>query len=112
MKVVAIVQARIGSIRLPNKVMKPIGSTPMIEVLLKRLNKSTMLDQIILATSTDNKNKILINHVESLGYTCLEGSEHDVLDRFVQAVEKSKADAVVRITGDCPLVDPELVAWS
>jgi glutamate-1-semialdehyde 2,1-aminomutase len=109
MKVVAIVQARMGSIRLPNKVMKTIGTIPMIEILLKRLNNSKLLDQIILATSTDIINKPLIGHVESLGFICEQGSEVDVLERYVQAAEQSKADVIVRITGDCPLIDPVLV---
>ena len=109
MKIVAIVQARTGSIRLPNKVMKLIKGMPMIEILLKRLNKSKKLDHIVLATSNDVRNKNLINHVKSLGFTCTQGSEHDVLERYLQAAEQSKADVVVRITGDCPLVDPVLV---
>mgnify|MGYP001246530486 FL=1 len=109
MRIVAIVQARMGSIRLPDKVMKPIGIIPMIEILLKRLNNSKLLNQIILATSTDTRNKPLVEHVESLGFTCQQGSDLDVLERYVQAAEKSKADVIVRITGDCPLVDPVLV---
>jgi glutamate-1-semialdehyde 2,1-aminomutase len=109
MKVVAIVQARRGSIRLPNKVMKLIIGIPMIEILLKRLSKSKLVDQIILATSSDLKNKILVNHVEQMGFYCTQGSELDVLDRYVKAAEQYKADIIVRITGDCPLVDPVLV---
>ena len=109
MKIVAIVQARTGSIRLPNKVMKLINGIPMIEILLKRLNNSKELNQIILATSKDVTNKNLIDHVQNLGFTCVQGSELDVLDRYLQAAKKSKADAIVRITGDCPMVDPVLV---
>ena len=109
MKIVAIVQARVGSIRFPNKVMKTIGSVPMIELLLKRLNNSKLIDQIILATSVDEKNTSLVEHVESLGFTCEKGSELDVLERYVIVAEQSKADVIVRITGDCPLVDPVLV---
>jgi len=108
-KVVAIVQARMGSTRLPNKVMKSIGGTPMIELLLARLSKATTLDQIVLATSTDTRNARLIDHVKALGYECVEGSEDDVLERYVKAIDVSKAHVVIRITGDCPLVDPELV---
>ena len=109
MKIVAIVQARMGSIRFPKKVMRPIGTIPMIEIILKRLNNSKLLDQIILATSADEINKPLSEHVESLGFNCVKGSEADVLERYVQAAEKSNADVIVRITGDCPLVDPVLV---
>jgi glutamate-1-semialdehyde 2,1-aminomutase len=109
MKVVAIVQARMGSTRLPNKVMKPIGGVPMIELLLARLAKSKQIDQIVLATSTDERNTPLVAHVQKLGYTCVRGSESDVLERYLVAARQAQADAVVRITGDCPLIDPALV---
>ncbi len=109
MKVVALVQARMGSTRLPNKVMKPINGVPMIELLLSRLSKSRRIDEIVLATSVDKRNEPLVEHVRSLGYACEQGSENDVLDRYVQVATKHDADVVVRITGDCPLVDPELV---
>jgi len=108
-KVVALVQARMGSTRLPNKVMKPINGVPMIELLLSRLSKSRRIDEIVLATSVDKRNEPLVEHVRSLGYACEQGSENDVLDRYVQVATKHDADVVVRITGDCPLVDPELV---
>lgn len=109
MKVVAIVQARMGSTRLPNKVMKPIGGIPMIELLLARLAHAEHLDEIVLATSQEPRNKSLIDHVRSLGYRCVQGSEDDVMARYMLASEESAADVIVRITGDCPLVDPALV---
>jgi glutamate-1-semialdehyde 2,1-aminomutase len=98
-----------GSTRLPNKVMKPIGDTPMIELLLNRLARAKEVDQIIVATSIDEHNLPLVDHVRKLGYTCEQGSENDVLERYLQTAEKHAADVVVRITGDCPLVDPDLV---
>ena len=109
MKVVAIVQARMGSTRLPTKVMKPIAGIPMIELLLARLAKSKQIDQIVLATSTDERNTPLVEHVQKLGYPCVRGSESDVLDRYLVAAWQTQADVVVRITGDCPLIDPILV---
>lgn len=109
MKIVALVQARMGSTRLPNKVMKPVGGIPMIELLLSRLARAKEIDQIVVATSVDPRNQPLVEHVRKLGYACEQGSENDVLDRFVQAAKSNLADVVVRITGDCPLVDPELV---
>lgn len=109
MKVVAIVQARMGSTRLPNKVMKPIGGTPMIEVLLSRLSKAGEIDEIVVATSTDARNLPLVEHVRALGYACEQGSENDVLERYLICAQRHDADVVVRITGDCPLVDPALV---
>ena len=109
MKVVALVQARMGSTRLPNKVMKPIGGIPMIELLLSRLSQAKEVDQVVVATSVDVRNQPLVEHVRKLGYACEQGSEPDVLDRYVQAGRAHQADIVVRITGDCPLVDPLLV---
>ena len=109
MKIVAIVQARIGSIRLPGKVMMKIGQTPMIELLLGRLSNSRHIDQIVLATSDNKNNTSLVNHVESLGYEVFIGSEEDVLDRYYHAARLFKADTIVRVTGDCPLIDCHLV---
>lgn len=109
MKVIALVQARMGSTRLPNKVMKPIGGVPMIEILLSRLKRSKELSQIVVATSIDPRNQVLVDHVRSLGLACEQGSENDVLDRYVQAGRAHDADVIVRITGDCPLIDPVLV---
>lgn len=109
MKVVAIVQARMGSTRLPNKVMKLINGVPMIELLLARLSKAKEVDEIVVATSEDSKNDPLMAHVSGLGYLCVQGSEDDVLARYALAAKVSKADVAIRITGDCPLVDPVLV---
>jgi len=109
MKVVAIVQARMGSTRLPNKVMKSIGGVPMIEVLLARLARAKEVNDIMVATSVDQRNQPLADHVNSLGYQCYRGSENDVLDRYFQAAKSVNADIIVRITGDCPMVDPALV---
>ncbi len=109
MKIVAIVQARMGSTRLPNKVMKPINGIPMIELLLNRLSRSKELNQIIVATSIDERNIPLVKHVMSCGYYCEQGDETNVLERYINAAKKHQTDIIVRITGDCPLVDPELV---
>lgn len=109
MKTIAIVQARMGSTRFPNKVMRTIAGVPMIELLLRRLSKARRIDQIILATSTDPRNQPLIDHVRKLGYEVFQGSENDVLDRYYQAAKPHQPDTVVRITGDCPLIDPDLV---
>jgi len=110
MKIVAIVQARMGSTRLPNKVMQPVRTgMPIIEVLLSRLSKSTEIDKIVLATSNQSVNQPLVDHVEKLGYSVFQGSENDVLDRYYQAAKSVQATEIVRITGDCPLIDPNLV---
>lgn len=109
MRVVAIVQARMGSTRLPNKVLKPIGNRSMIQVLLERLSKAVELHQIIVATGIGGINQPLVKHVCELGYECIQGSESDVLARYIMAAESCDADIIVRITADCPLIDPDVV---
>ena len=109
LNIVAIVQARMDSARFPNKVMKLIQGKPMIELLLHRLSMSKLLSKIVIATSISPSNLDLISHVRNLGYCCEVGSEHDVLNRYFEAAVKHKADVVVRITGDCPIIDPTLV---
>ena len=109
MRAKAFVQARMGSVRLPGKVLKPILGKPMIEFLLKRLSLSTELSDIIVIISDQPEDDILYKTILSLGYKCFRGSEHNVLNRYYEAAKKSNADIVVRITGDCPLIDPEIV---
>ena len=109
MKTVAIVQARMSSSRFPGKVMKLINDLPMIEILLNRLRKSKLIDQIILATTDNAQDRPLADYVRQLGFAVYEGSEGDVLDRYYQAGKLALADTVVRITGDCPLIDYKLV---
>jgi len=109
MKIVAIIQARMGSARLPGKVLKKIVGIPAIEILLARLSCSKLIHEICLATSHNVENDQLCNVIEKIGYRVIRGSETDVLQRFWDASEATSADIVVRITGDCPVVDPKLV---
>ena len=109
MKTVAIVQARMGSTRFPNKVMKPIFGTPMIGILLERLSRASNIDQIVLATTDDIDCDALVEYVSELGYETYRGNVSDVLDRFYQAAKPLNTDTIVRITGDCPLIDPDIV---
>ena len=109
MNTVAIVQARMGSTRLPKKVMKEINSVPMIGLLLNRLSKSKRISEIVLATSKEDSNKPLIDYVNSTGIPVECGSEDNVLERFYKVAKKYEAEIIVRITGDCPLVDPKIV---
>ena len=109
MKIVAIVQARMGSTRLPGKVLKKIVGIPAIEILLARLSRSELINEICLATSLNIENDPLCSAIEKIGYRVIRGSEIDVLQRFWEAAAATSADIVVRITGDCPVVDPKLV---
>ena len=109
MKIVAIVQARMGSTRLPGKVLKKIVGISAIEILLTRLSRSKLLNEICVATSHNIENDQLCDAIEHLGYRVIRGSETNVLQRYWDAAEATSADVIVRITGDCPVVDPKLV---
>ena len=103
---IAIVQARMGSTRLPGKVMKKVSGRPLIGHLLENLSYSREIDKIVLATTINKKDNILSDYARSLGYSVFRGSEKDVLARYYNAALKYKVKNVVRITGDCPLIDP------
>ena len=109
MKVIAVTQARTGSTRLPNKVLLRINGKTLLETHIDRIKKSNEIDDIVIAT-TDKKSD---DSIESLSkeykVNCYRGSENDVLDRFYQAVRKKKPDFIVRLTSDCPLIDPILI---
>jgi glutamate-1-semialdehyde 2,1-aminomutase len=109
MKTIAIIQARMGSTRLPNKVMRPIDGVPMIGLLLERLRGSRHIDEIVVATSANPLNDPLDEYVTRLGFKVYRGSEDDVLDRYYQVARQLDAEVVLRITGDCPLIDAALV---
>ncbi|MBT6349044.1 MAG: aminotransferase class III-fold pyridoxal phosphate-dependent enzyme [Proteobacteria bacterium] len=109
LKTVAIVQARMASTRLPGKVMLPICGQPMLGLLLQRLAKAKRLDQIVVATSTTPENQPIVDLARKQGYSVFQGSETDVLGRYLGAALDAKADVVVRITADCPLIDPDIV---
>jgi glutamate-1-semialdehyde 2,1-aminomutase len=89
--------------------MREVDGIPLIELLLARLSHSSEIDQIVLATSIDSRNIPLVDHVTSLGYQSFQGSENDVLERFYFAAQQFSGDIIIRITGDCPLIDPQLV---
>lgn len=109
MKTVAIVQARMGSTRLPGKVMLDLGGRPMIDLLLGRLARAELVDEIVAATTMDRSDDVLADHVRGLGHAVYRGSASDVLDRYYQAAKAASADVVIRVTGDCPLIDPSVI---
>ncbi len=107
--ILAIVQARMSSTRLPGKVLKMVNGKPLMEILLHRLSQSKKIDKIILATSEKPENDLLVEIVEKLGFEVFRGSEYDVLDRYYHSAKPLEPSTVVRITGDCPIIDPKLV---
>ena len=109
MKIIAIVQARLGSKRFPKKIIQKIGNYSAIELLLKRLSKSNLIEKIIVATTTKKEDVELIKHINELGYDTFSGSDEDVLDRFYQIALIEKPDIIIRITGDCPFIEPNIV---
>ncbi len=109
--VVAIIQARMGSTRLPEKVMRSVAGRPMIHHVVERVQQITGVDEVVVATSTKDREKPLVEYVESMaGVKLFRGPEHDVLRRYAEAAEAFSADVVMRITGDCPLLSPRVSA--
>lgn len=109
MKVVAIIQARMGSTRLPGKVLKPILGKPMLWYIVQRLRSVSRIDEVVVATSEKEENDAIRIFCTKNNIICFSGDEADVLDRFYKAAKEQHADVLLRITADCPLVDPALV---
>lgn len=109
MKVVCIIQARMGSSRFPGKVIAPIREIPMIQLMLDRVKQAKTLDKIWVASSENPENDEFEKVVTAQGIDCFRGSEEDVLSRFVAIGEKEQADLIVRLTGDCPFMDPNML---
>ncbi len=108
-RVVASIEARMGSSRLPGKVLANINGQPAIERLVSRLRQCRNLDGIVVATSTNPGDDILATWCDSNGVPCYRGCEEDVLHRVVLAQQFMNSDIVVEITGDCPMTDPQIV---
>ena len=109
-KVVAVIQARTGSSRLPGKVLRPLAGRPVLAWMVRAATAARGVDEVVVATSTAPGDDAVAELASSLGVRVVRGSEDDVLSRFVLALEETSADAVVRLTADCPLVDPVLVS--
>lgn len=109
MRRVAIVQARMTSTRLPQKVLMPLGARPMLAQQLRRLRACQQLDEICIATTRNASDDAIALLARNEDVACFRGDEHDVLGRFVGAARQTKADVVVRLTADCPLCDPPTI---
>ena len=107
--ILAILQARLSSTRLPGKVLKPLLGEPMLGRQIDRLSRCKGFDRLVVATSTDPSDDALEQFCRQMGTECFRGSLNDVLDRFYQAALPYAPEHVVRLTGDCPLIDPEVV---
>lgn len=108
-KVIAFIEARMTSSRLPGKVLLPAGGKPMLGILVERLKRAALLDGIVVATTGNATDDPIEELCGSLGVGCFRGSEENVLERVCGAARAFAADTIVEITGDCPLVDPWLV---
>lgn len=106
---ILITQARFGSTRLPGKILKKINGESLLEIHLTRLNKCKNISKIIVATTNKPEDKVIYDFALDKGFSSFRGSESDVLDRFYKAVKYEKPDWIVRVTSDCPLIDPVLV---
>lgn len=108
-KATIMIQARTGSVRLPSKVLAKIGDKPMIWHVINRVKKVKSVQQIALITTKSQDDKVLLKIAEQNGIIGFAGKKLDVLDRHYQCAKKINADPIIRITSDCPLVDPALV---
>ncbi len=109
MKVIAITQARCGSTRLPNKVLKTIQGHTLLDIHLNRILKSKKINQLLVATTNEPADNAIVEIAVRNGLPYYRGSTNNVLDRFYQAAKTEDPQWVVRLTSDCPLIDPELI---
>jgi spore coat polysaccharide biosynthesis protein SpsF len=109
MRVIAIIQARMNSSRLPGKVLKDIAGRPMLGWVIQRARRAHLVNEVMVATTDDSSDDPIETYCQENGVALYRGSQFDVLDRYYQAACQAHADVVVRITADCPLIDPGVV---
>lgn len=108
-RVIAIIQARMGSSRLPGKVLKDLAGQPMLVRVCARTARARSVSQVLVATTTDPSDEAVAASCAAYGVPVSRGSQFDVLDRYYQAAQGARADVVVRVTADCPVIDPVLI---
>lgn len=109
MKKVCIIQARMGSTRLPGKILKEIDGKPLLEYQIERLKKCKLIDELIIATTTNEEDNQIEGFCLKNNIQSYRGSEQDVLARYYGAAREFNADIIIRITSDCPIIDPDVV---
>jgi len=108
-KIVAAIQARMGSTRLPGKVLMDIGGETTLARVVKRVRRAALVEEIVVATTDSPGDDAIVRECERLGVSCFRGCESDVLDRYYQASQAFACDLIVRITSDCPLIDGSVI---
>ncbi len=108
MKVIAIVQTRMGSTRLPGKVLKDLEGKSVMARVIERLRRCKLLNDVVIATTDGSSDDVIVQECRRLAVSVSRGDEQNVLDRYYRAAQLFKADVVVRVTSDCPLIDPEI----
>jgi spore coat polysaccharide biosynthesis protein SpsF len=108
-KIVAIIQARMAASRLPGKVLKTLGHQPVLAWMLARTRRSKLIDEVVVATTTDPSDDSVAEYCQQEHAAFTRGSMQDVLDRYYQAAKVFRADVIVRLTADCPFIDPDLL---
>lgn len=109
MKIVAIIQARMGSERLPGKVLKKVLNKPLLEYQIERVKRAKYINEIVVATTLSKIDEPIIKLCKKLSVSYYRGSERNVLSRYYKAAKEHNADIIVRITGDCPIIDPCII---
>ena len=107
--IVAVIQARMASTRLPGKVMADVCGLPLLSMVSDRVKLSKRVDRVVIATTDTPADEPVVDFCKAAGLNYFRGSEEDVLDRFYQAATIHNADVVVRVTADCPLIDPDVI---
>ena len=109
MNIVAIIQARLGSTRLPGKVLNKVDGKTLLSYQIDRIRKANMIDKIVVATTLENTDQPIVQHCYEMGVDFYRGSEDDVLSRYYETAKKYDSDVIVRLTSDCPLIDPVII---
>ena len=108
-KVVAIIQARLGSTRLPQKILLDIAGKSMLERVVSRVQKASLIDEVVIATTASDADQRLVRYCEDRNWSYYRGSEDDVLSRYVETAKAFSASRIIRVTSDCPLIDPNII---